>query len=330
MWAWGDKIVVGFTVGYQDPDGGFHTRDRTLPFTTMQARSVDGGLTWQVGETPCRRPGGRALSADEHVEADLRVAPCLDNPGELLDCPGDADFAASDFALMCARSGLADGARSWFYVSADRCPHWDRPYRQPPFGLRGIAARTDYVVSGGSECTLFLTAVKSDGREGPPFCARTTDGGATVEFHAWIGAEPEGYRIMPASVRLPAGRWLVAIRTLGRGTPSGCCVDLFASDDDARSWRLVGRPVENTGAKGNPPTLTRLMDGRLCLTYGFRDPPHQIRARISEDTGASWGDELVVRDKGGGHDMGYPRTTQRADGDLVTVYYFNDAPESER
>jgi hypothetical protein len=38
----------------------------------------------------------------------------------------------------------------------------------------------------------------------------------------------------------------------------------------------------------------------------------------------------VLRDDGGNWDLGYPRTVQRSDGKLVTVYYFNDARRKER
>lgn len=73
-----------------------------------------------------------------------------------------------------------------------------------------------------------------------------------------------------------------------------------------------------------------LKDGRLVLTYGYRRPPYGIRAVVSSDEGQTWGDEIVLRDDGGNWDLGYPRTVQRADGRLVTVYYFNDHKDSER
>ena len=76
--------------------------------------------------------------------------------------------------------------------------------------------------------------------------------------------------------------------------------------------------------------MIRLSDGRLCLTYGYRDPPSGICAGLSDDDGESWGDNIVLRDNGGNHDIGYPRTVQRSDGNVVTVYYFNDAPDGER
>jgi hypothetical protein len=76
--------------------------------------------------------------------------------------------------------------------------------------------------------------------------------------------------------------------------------------------------------------MIRLRDGRLCLTYGYRDAPFKMCARLSGDEGATWGEEIVLRADGGNHDVGYPRTVQRADGRVVTVYYFNNHADGER
>jgi len=76
--------------------------------------------------------------------------------------------------------------------------------------------------------------------------------------------------------------------------------------------------------------MIKLQDGRLCLTYGYRDVPYGIRAKLSEDDGETWGEEIILRDDGGNYDLGYPRTVQRSDGKIVTLYYFNDHPEGER
>lgn len=325
------EIVLGFVVGEGDPAGGFHTRRRDRPFTTMQARSLDGGMTWSVEPTPCAAPGGRALSADEHMQSHLHIGPLMEAPGVLQPCPG-LDFTAPDFALMCARSGLEAGARSWFYASTDRARSWQGPYPLPDFGLPGIAARTDYVVLGPRECLLFLTAAKRDGQEGRVFCARTADGGRGFQFLSWVTDEPLGYTIMPASARLPDGRLLCAVRCRSDvpREPESAWIDLYLSDDDAASWRYLCRPVPDTGHGGNPPTLTLLADGRLCLTYGYRAAPFGIRARLSSDLGASWGEDVILRADGGNHDLGYPRTVQRPDGMMLAAYYFNDTADGDR
>ncbi len=332
IWAWDDEIVVGFTVGYHDARGGFHTRDRSRPFVTMQARSLDGGLTWAVTPFPGRTPGGRALSADEHVLPELCTAAVLDGADAPVTCPG-VNFAHPDFALMCARTGLRAGAQSWFYTSADRAHTWHGPYRLPDFGQPGIAARTDYLVYGPEEALLFLTAAKSNGDEGRVFCARTADGGRNFTFVSWISPEPSGYAIMPASIRLPGGRILTAIRCHERESnmdDSRNWIDLYTSDDNGATWSYLARPAPDTGRGGNPPALLHLHDGRLCLIYGYRDAPYQIHARLSADDGHTWSDALILRSDGGCHDLGYPRAVQRPDGNVVVVYYWNDAPDGER
>jgi hypothetical protein len=330
LWAWDDEIVVGFTVGYHDARGGFHTRDRNRPFVTMQARSLDGGQAWTVTPFPSRTPGGRALSADEHTQPELHTALVLNDADAPAPCPG-VDFTHPDFALMCARTGLQAGAVSWFYTSTDRCLTWVGPYCLPDFGQPGIAARTDYLIAGADEALLFLTAAKANGDEGRVFCARTVNGGRTFTFVSWIGAEPSGYAIMPASVRLPDGRMLTAIRCQGQDAGrSHSWIDLYASDDNGATWTYHTRPAPETGRGGNPPAFLRLRDGRLCLIYGYRDAPYQLHARFSADDGHTWSDAVILRDGGGCHDLGYPRAVQRPDGTVVIVYYWNDAPDSER
>ena len=58
------------------------------------------------------------------------------------------------------------------------------------------------------------------------------------------------------------------------------------------------------------------------MTYGYRAKLFGIRALLSCDGGKTWGNEIILRDDGGGRDLGYPRSIQRKDGKGVTVYYF--------
>jgi len=331
MWGWGDELVLGFTAGTHLTEGRFHARDTAKPFVNLQARSLDGGRTWTVGAFPGSLPGGRGLSADEHMDEGLRLGEVLTSESvPHLTVP--LDFAHPDFALLCGRTGLRAGTHSFFYYSYDRCRRWIGPFSLPMFGQTAVAARTDYLVSGRDSCLLFLTANKSNGEEGRVLCARSTDGGRHFGFASFIGPEGPGldYAIMPASLRLPGGAILAALR-FGEADER-FWIDLYRSEDDGASWRHVARPVvfRDLRHQGNPGTLNRLPDGSVVLTYGNRDKPHVIAARISRDEGENWGEEIVLRAGGGSHDIGYPRTLAAADGTLVTAYYFNDAADGER
>jgi hypothetical protein len=266
------------------------------------------------------------------LEQALEQPDCPDRPRP---CPGDVDFTAPDFALMVGKTGIVSevGVRSFFYTSTDRCQTWLGPWELPMFGQTGVAGRTAYLPLAPRDCLLFLTANKADGSEGKVFCARTRDGGATFQFVAEIGPEPKGWAIMPAALRLPDAGILVARRC---GEPAGTdqpwrhWIDLYRSDDEGASWHYVTTPVPTTGRNGNPPTLNRLPDGRLCIVYGYRAEPYGIRAVLSEDNGERWSAPIVLRSDGGSADLGYPRTVVLPDGTVLTAYYFEDEPTGER
>ena len=325
IWSWGDEIVVGFTSGYHLDDGGFHARDQSRPFTPIQARSLDGGLTWECVEMAVRVPGNKGLSTGEHVKVEIEGADLVNAPVQLEE---GIDFKHPGFAMMFAREDLGRGS-SWFYTSSDRCRAWQGPHKLSMMGQVGIAARTAYLVTDSQNAMIFLTAPTVEGTEtgSRVFCAQSTDGGRNFSFKSWVSPIREaGFSIMPASVRLSDKELLVATRERQTFENKGGhdWIDLYYSDDNGLTWQYRSRPVKDSGKGGNPGTLNRLSDGRICMTYAFRNAPFGMRARISEDEGLTWSEEVVLRNDGGSHDIGYPRTTLRSDGSLVTVYYYND------
>ena len=213
---------------------------------------------------------------------------------------------------------------SRFYYSIDRGHTWQGPFKLPDFGQQGIAARTDYIVDGKHELTMFLTAAKANGKEGRVIAVRTKDGAKTWEMLGFVHPEPneKDYGIMPSSMRLSPTSVLTTVRFRN-------WIEAYRSDDNAKTWHHVVRAVPDTG-RGNPPSLVKLADGRLVLTYGYRAEPFGIRARVSKDQGKTWDDEIALRSDGGSWDLGYPRTVVRPDGSLVTVYYYNLQASGER
>jgi hypothetical protein len=320
IWSWGDEILVGFSAGYhKDLGPERHNIDRDKPEEHLLARSLDGGLTWSI-ENPAQHgaliPAGAALHGTE--------SPSRREP-DWQDCPGGIDFTHPDFALTARMINNHMGP-SRFYYSLDRGQRWQGPFRLPNVGTPGLSARTDYLVLGKHHCMLFVTAAKTNQKEGRPGCVETTDGGKTWQFRSWIGQEPAGYSIMPSTIRLNETEFLSAIRCR---LEKKSWIEVHRTCDAGRNWNLDSIPVPDLG-EGNPASMVRLHDGRVCLTYGYRAAPFGIRAILSHDGGKTWGREFYLRSDGGGRDVGYPRTVQRLDGKLVTIYYFHDRPASER
>jgi hypothetical protein len=319
IWSWGDEILVGFSRGTYRDRGRYHNIDHDRPEEFLLARSRDGGASWTV-ERP--EPPG-ALAGTPGMRHGLMPADAPEEHPVPLDEP--MDFARPDFAMTVRMENSNNGV-SRFYASYDRGHTWRGPFALPLFDQLGVMGRTDYLIDGPREALLFLTASKANGREGRPFFARTTDGGRTWRFVAFIGPEPSGYAIMPSTVRIAPVELVTTIRRLD--APRSW-IDAYASHDDGRSWEFLSTPEPDTG-EGNPPSLLRLRDGRLCLVYGVRARPYAIRARLSGDGGKTWGPAITLRDDGGSNDIGYVRSVVRPDGKVVAVYYFSDTTSPTR
>jgi hypothetical protein len=316
IWSWGDEILVGFEGGYFKYSDTRHSIDWDRPAQHLMARSLNGGETWSIEHPEGLKPPEGAKIAGVPTESGGK---------QPTDCPGGIDFSKPGFAMTVRMEDIHVGP-SRFYYSYDRGKSWNGPFRVPNFGQKGIAARTDYLVNGPHDLTMFLTAAKSNGKQGRVICVRTEDGGKSWKLVALVGPEPDenDKAIMPSTVRLSPSVILTAIRHT-------TWIELYRSDDNTATWQFAGKPVPNTGDhNGNPPCLVRLRDGRLVITYGFRSAPYGIRARISSDNAKTWSDEIPLRIDGGTWDLGYTRTVQRPDGKLLTVYYFNTAKDRER
>jgi hypothetical protein len=319
MWSWGNEILVGFSRGYYKDRGPYHHIDKQKPEEFLLARSRDGGLSWSV-EQP--QPSGALIGTPGMRHG---LMPLGSSAETLADLAEPIDFSHADLA-MTIRMGNTNGGTSRLNYSYDRGHTWRGPYRLPLFGQKGVMGRTDYVITGTRDCMLFLTASKSNGLEGRPFCARTVDGGLTWRFVSFLGPEPLGYAIMPSTVRLSSTDLVSTIRRLD--APKSW-IDAYASHDDGATWSYLSKPELDTG-EGNPPSLLKLGDGRLCLTYGVRAKPYGIRARLSADRGKTWTAPISLRDDGDAADVGYVRSVLRPDGQVVAVYYYNDRKSPER
>lgn len=313
IWSWGDEILVAFTNAAYKENLMHHSVDESRPTLSALARSLDGGESWKY-EYPEHYPGdGRVL---------LPPAETVDftHPGLVIKVSGDV-----------------------FAVSYDRGHSFEGPYRFPDFGREKLTSRTDYIPVSRDSCLFFLSTEEEEQVQARlqdwAFCVLTPDGGRSFEFLSWINKPKYARSVMPSTVRTGDHTLVTALRRrydkpFGDSLPkfSSNWIDAFVSFDNGNSWNLLGKVADTDMGKhnGNPPSLCQMNDGRLVLTYGYRAVPYGIRAKISEDRGRSWGEEIHLRDGAREFDMGYTRSVQRKDGKIVTVYYFTTIERKEQ
>ena len=232
-WSWGDEILVGFSRGFDRDNGAEYHIDRDRPEDFLLARSKDGGGTWTI-EAP--QPAGAMVGTRGMRHAAMPPGVADEIPSALRN---PMNFSHPDFALAVHMQSHQGGASSYYY-SYDRGKSWRGSFALPLFGQKGVMGRTDYIVDGPRGCLLFLTATKADGTEGRPFSARTSDGGLTWQFLAFIGPEPHGYAVMPSTVRVSPTDLVTTLRL--RDFPRRW-IDAYASHDSGRTWEFLSTPA---------------------------------------------------------------------------------------
>jgi len=322
LWRWDDgEIAVSFTTcesAYKNPGDTEHGRIESRGEQRL-ARSFDDGETWPDDAV-------QVLYAMPDMLQRLAFGP----PPE----PVRLDYANPDTVLRCHYVMEGIEARSlrtsFVFGSADRGRTWHQgPVRLAASHLGGIQGLSSYVVRQDGLVLLFVEGWHSAAasRDWRCFIFASDDGGLSWYYYNALPCDEEpGYVYCHAGpALLPDGRILCTVRKQYRGSMRCSHTQLCESEDGGRNWRLLGR-LNDYGAT---PHLLRLRDGRILCTTERRMPPFGIRARISEDeTGHSWGPEIILRDDGGSPDLGYSRSCQRADGSIMTFYYFNSAHDS--
>lgn len=231
-----------------------------------------------------------------------------------------AEFEVMDAAMRAFPEDAKKYVGSWTMRSDDGGATFTSPARCPVSSPHGPVVMRDGRL-------IYLGKLFPEGMDRPfgiVSCAESRDG-----LH-WdvLGEVPlpenvtNGQFHEPHVIELNDGALLCLIRY--HYPNGGLGIYKSVSRDGGRTWSTP----EDMGIHGSPPHLLRHSSGAIVLTYGWRHAPYGQRARISRDDGATWSDEIILRDDGPDGDLGYPCSVELPGGDILTVYYQKRPGES--
>ena len=291
------------------------------PYGKMQMiRSLDDGRTWSSPETlvDCildQRDSGILVCTSGVVIVNWFTSLAF----EAEDCREKyGDALVDSWQPYIARITDADrksGLGQWIRRSLDGGRTWLPAQRLPGSAPHGPAQLQDGRL-------LFVTGSTLSGRG--VIAQESVDDGASWRV---IGRVPfpddygDSYWGEPHLTQTTEGR-LVAQFRHNRGKYAGYLFQA-ESDDGGKTWTKAHR----LQVWGLPPHLMRLRDDRLLTSYGRRRAPFGQYACISSDGGETWDVENEIKLASAAQcDIGYPASTQLADGSIYTIYYQPEQP----
>ena len=313
--ASGDIVLVFREAAWR---GEAMHRDKTT--RTSMIRSTDGGSTWhsQVSPDPA---AGNGTTVNQLSDGCLIVTNfhwifrSYARRAELENKGGYRAWKSIDLATAC------DGV---FVTRSETDGYtWGRPARMDTTGFHLATTAGRVIELEDGSLLAPLAGTKPGDIPHRTWIMRSADGGLTWEYLATLAYAHGAVDFdEPRILLLPTGRILGMMRT-----PTSNFYQAH-SDDGGKTWSAAEEtPIWCSGS--SPPDLLLLEDGRVLCTYGRRREPYGVRACLSENGGTTWDldNEFVLRDDGLGRDMGYPTSEQLENGDVLTVYYWQDGDE---
>lgn len=310
--------------------GGYHSRAQII-----LARSFDRGGTWDRGDD--------VVIFDERAPIEERRAFVQQVQASPTIARDRIDLAAADSAIFFGRTyageGRAPSMLCYALRSADRGHSWEpvpTPV-QPPLG-HGVVHKDGHPpvqMPDGTQLAAMTVGLPTGG----VVLYGSDDNGLSWEPLARVCEDPtgDGRPTYAGLLLLPSGR--LQCYTLNIDGLRDA-IQMNYSDDGGYSWsepkpivrwgrspwaarrRETGTLQAAAGKHYRSPWPMKLADGRTLVLFARRKIPRGIGLIVSEDDGATWSDEQILRADAPITDLGYPVATEVEPGRIFTAYYF--------
>jgi hypothetical protein len=267
------------------------------------------------------------ISSDEGVFWRKQGVPISHTPGAIRMNHAAGLAGNGDLIVLCAGWTSAVAPRTIAEPavcrSSDGGSTWTQSWAiEKPEGVTRFTPFGDIVRSGNG--VLGASFYSSEGPRN--YFLRSYDDGISWVEPVVIGRDQAGNAgqcVETALLCLGGQRVMAAVRTKDKRN-----LDLYVSDNFGETWSF--KEMLTLGNQ-HPAHMLLLQDGRILLTYGIRNQGYYgIGARISGNSGESWGHPIFLHNFQIATDGGYPSSVQSADGTIITAYYSNKVPHHHR
>lgn len=188
--------------------------------------------------------------------------------------------------------------------------------RYNPIGQPLPAYNRGAMVEGSNGDIYWVVAVGAGGGRTENHLLVSKDDGLTWEYSSLVATDSVASFNETSIYETPKGDLVAFMRTAGMDDEA--CIARSTDGGKTFTW-------ESMGFKGHPLQALRLPDDQVLLVYGYRHKPYGIRARIldAECTNFETAEEFIIRDDGGGFDLGYPWAVMMDDNRVLVTYYYN-------
>ena len=231
---------------------------------------------------------------------------------QTLELPMSGNSGATFLGGYILRS--TDDGQTW--SDAIYPPNVTKEPRYNPLGQPLPAYNRGAMVQGANGHVYWVVAVGGSNGRTTNHLLVSKDEGQTWEYSSLVAEDDVASFNETSIYETPKGD-LVAFMRTDKMDDAAC---IARSTDGGKTFHW-----QKMGFKGHPLQALRLPDNQVLLVYGYRHKPYGIRARIldAECTNFSTAEEFVIRNDGGGYDLGYPWAVMMGNDQVLVTYYYN-------
>ncbi len=216
---------------------------------------------------------------------------------------------------------VKDNSGSWTRFSTDGGKTFSKPHRAPVTAPHGpVLLKSKVLMYVGKPFPENDLRPLSENVQ----ATLSIDWGRTWKVISTL-PNPRGFEALdvhePHLAELPDGTLLVTLRVHEKGhkgihEAAYISTWVTRSTDHGYTWS----EPERLPCDGAPAHLLVHSSGTVVCVYGYRREPYGQRCLLSRD-GVHWSEEIILRDDGPDHDLGYPASCELSDESILTVYY---------